>query len=493
MVFWFPLSNITPVTAVLLARKPSEHRTITSGSHTPQTRTAPLVGHKERRALADNNSRLGFAWTLHGDGKSITPGGVVHPLERLTWGRTIGIGAQHVVAMFGATFLVPLLTGFPPATTLFFSGVGTMLFLLITAGRVPSYLGSSFAFIAPLAATSNQYGPGGALGGIVMAGISLFIVGAVVQIAGTAWLTKLMPPVVTGSIVALIGFNLAPSAKNNFMEAPVTALVTLTSIILISVLFKGMIGRLSILLGVVIGYITAALRGEVDFTKIQAAWENEGLIGLPHFQHPEFHWNLAGLFIPVILVLVAENIGHVKSVALMTGDNLDKYSGRALMADGLATTLAGAGGGSGTTTYAENIGVMAATKVYSTAAYWVAAIFAVLLSIFPVFGAAVASVPAGVLGGAATVLYGMIGMLGVRIWVENRVDFSNQVNLSAASVALIVGIADYTWDIAGLQFAGIALGTAATLVVYHLMAALNKRSGAHPEPLTPTEAKGDVH
>lgn len=443
--------------------------------------------------MAENKSKFGFAWSLHGDGKSITPGGVVHPLERLTWGRTIGIGAQHVVAMFGATFLVPLLTGFPPATTLFFSGVGTMLFLLITAGRVPSYLGSSFAFIAPLAAATNQYGPGGALGGIVMAGISLFIVGAIVQVAGTAWLTKLMPPVVTGSIVALIGFNLAPSAKKNFMEAPITALVTLTSIILISVLFKGMIGRLSILLGVVIGYITAALRGEVDFAKIQTAWDTEGLIGLPHFQHPEFHWNLAGLFIPVILVLVAENIGHVKSVALMTGDNLDKYSGRALMADGLATTLAGAGGGSGTTTYAENIGVMAATKVYSTAAYWVAAIFAVLLSIFPVFGAAVASVPAGVLGGAATVLYGMIGMLGVRIWVENRVDFSNQVNLSAASVALIVGIADYTWDIAGLQFAGIALGTAATLVVYHLMASLNKRSGAHPEPLTPTEAKGDVH
>ncbi|WP_237189531.1 uracil-xanthine permease family protein [Rothia nasimurium] len=438
-------------------------------------------------------SQLGLAWSLHGDGKNITPGGVVRPLERLTWGRTIGIGAQHVVAMFGATFLVPLLTGFPPATTLFFSGIGTMLFLLITAGRVPSYLGSSFAFIAPLAAATNQYGPGGALGGIVMAGVSLFIVGLIVQVAGTGWLTKLMPPVVTGSIVALIGFNLAPSAKNNFMEAPVTALVTLSSIILISVLFKGMIGRLSILLGVIIGYITAVLRGEVDFATIEKTWAEQGLIGLPHFQAPEFHWNLAGLFIPVILVLVAENIGHVKSVALMTGDNLDKYSGRALMADGLATTLAGAGGGSGTTTYAENIGVMAATKVYSTAAYWVAAIFAVLLSIFPVFGAAVASVPAGVLGGAATVLYGMIGMLGVRIWVENRVDFSNQVNLTAASVALIVGIADYTWDIGDLQFAGIALGTAATLVVYHLMAALNKASKAHPEPLTPTEAKGDVH
>lgn len=431
-------------------------------------------------------SRSPFAWTLHGDGKNITPGGVVRPHERLSWGRTIGIGAQHVVAMFGATFLVPLLTGFPPATTLFFSGIGTILFLLITAGRVPSYLGSSFAFIAPLAAATNQYGLGGALGGIVMAGVCLFLVGAIVQFAGTDWLTKLMPPVVTGAIVALIGFNLAPSAKNNFMEAPVTALATLVSIILISVVFKGMIGRLAILLGVIIGYITAVVRGEVDFSKIQQAWDTEGLIGLPHFQAPEFHWNLAGLFIPVILVLVAENIGHVKSVALMTGENLDNYSGRALMADGLATTLAGAGGGSGTTTYAENIGVMAATKVYSTAAYWVAAIVAVLLSVFPVFGAAVASVPAGVLGGAATVLYGMIGMLGVRIWVENRVDFSNQVNLTAASVALIVGIADYTWDIGDLQFAGIALGTAATLVVYHLMAAIARATGSHPEPLTPS-------
>lgn len=438
-------------------------------------------------------SRSPFAWTLHGDGKNITPGGVVRPHERLSWGRTIGIGAQHVVAMFGATFLVPLLTGFPPATTLFFSGIGTILFLLITAGRVPSYLGSSFAFIAPLAAATNQYGLGGALGGIVMAGICLFLVGAIVQFAGTGWLTRLMPPVVTGAIVALIGFNLAPSAKNNFMEAPVTALATLVSIILISVIFKGMIGRLAILLGVIIGYITAVVRGEVDFSKIQQAWDTEGLIGLPHFQAPEFHWNLAGLFIPVILVLVAENIGHVKSVALMTGENLDNYSGRALMADGLATTLAGAGGGSGTTTYAENIGVMAATKVYSTAAYWVAAIVAVLLSVFPVFGAAVASVPAGVLGGAATVLYGMIGMLGVRIWVENRVDFSNQVNLTAASVALIVGIADYTWDIGDLQFAGIALGTAATLVVYHLMAAIARATSSYPEPLTPSEAKGDAH
>ena len=428
---------------------------------------------------------LGFDWSVHGDGRSIKPGSFVAPNERLAWPITIGIGAQHVVAMFGATFLVPIITGFPPATTLFFSGIGTVLFLLITRGRVPSYLGSSFAFIAPLAAAMNSHGPAGALGGIVMAGVALFLVGLIVQFAGTGWLTKLMPPVVTGSIVALIGFNLAKSAKDNFMVAPVTALVTLCSIILISVLFKGIIGRLSILLGVGIGYITAVIRGEVDFSKIDTAVQTQGIIGLPHFQTPEFHWELAGLFIPVILVLVAENIGHVKSVAQMSGENLDDYSGRALMADGLATTIAGMGGGSGTTTYAENIGVMAATKVYSTAAYWVAAIFAIALSMFPAFGAAIATVPAGVLGGAATVLYGMIGMLGARIWSENRVNFSNQINLTTAAVALIVGIADYTWTFGELSFAGIALGTAATLIIFHLMTFIAKYTKAAGDPLEP--------
>ncbi|WP_312396074.1 solute carrier family 23 protein [Kocuria sp.] len=431
-----------------------------------------------------------MGWRLHGDGRTVAPGDVVTPRERLAWPRTISIGAQHVVAMFGATFLVPLLTGFSPATTLFFSGIGTILFLVLTAGRVPSYLGSSFAFIAPITAAMNQYGPGGALGGVVMAGVALAIIGVIVQLAGTGWLQKLMPPLVTGTIVALIGFNLAPSAKANFMEAPVTALVTLGSIILISVLFRGLIGRLSILLGVAIGYITAVVRGEVDFTAINAAWQEQGLFGLPQFHTPEFHLSLAGLFIPVILVLVAENIGHVKSVALMTGDDLDPYAGRAIMADGLATIIAGSGGGSGTTTYAENIGVMAATRVYSTAAYWVAAIVAILLSVMPVFGAAVATVPQGVLGGAATVLYGMIGMLGVRIWVQNRVDFSNPVNLTTAAVAMIVGIADYTWAVFGLDFAGIALGTAATLVVYHLMAFIARvRGSVGSDPLTPDTSK----
>lgn len=426
---------------------------------------------------------FGLGWRLHGDGREVLPGEVVTPGERLSWPRTIGLGAQHVVAMFGATFLVPLITGLPPATTLFFSGVGTMLFLLITAGRVPSYLGSSFAFIAPLAAASTSHDMPTALGGVVMAGITLALLGVVVQLAGDRWLRAIMPATVTGAIVALIGLNLAPSAKTNFIVSPVTGLVTVAVILLVTVATRTLFSRIAILVGVAAGYLTAVVRGEVDFAKVQAAdW-----LGAPTFTAPHFDIAVAGLFIPVVLVLVAENVGHVRSVASMTGEDLDPITGRALIADGLATTLAGAGGGSGTTTYAENIGVMAATRVYSTAAYWVAAVVALLLSFSPKFGEAIATVPQGVLGGAGVVLYGMIGLLGAKIWVEAKVDFGNPINLMTAAVALIIGIADFTWSVGDLQFAGIALGTVAALVGFHLMRGINLVTRAVPDPLVPTD------
>lgn len=403
------------------------------------------------------------------------------PSERLAWPLTIGIGAQHIVAMFGATFLVPLLTGFDPGTTLFFSGLGTILFLVITRDRVPSYLGSSFAFIAPITAAKSEHGMAGALGGVFMTGVALMVVGLIVQKAGVAWLRWLMPPLVTGAIVALIGLNLAPAAKDNFMEAPFTATVTLAVIALTTVLGKGLISRLAILIGVVVGYVFAVVRGEVDFSAVgDAAW-----VGLPHFTTPSFHGSTVMLFVPVVLVLVAENIGHVKSVAQMTGENLDDASGRALFADGLATTLAGTGGGSGTTTYAENIGVMAATKVYSTAAYWVAGAAALLLSFVPKVGATIATIPQGVLGGAGTMLYGMIGLLGARIWIESRVDLANPINLTSAAIGLIIGIADYTWKVGDVTFSGIALGTLAVLVIYHVMRAINGVTHSVPDPDAP--------
>ncbi len=295
-----------------------------------------------------------------------------------------------------------------------------------------------------------------------------------------------MPPVVTGTIVALIGFNLAPAAWNNVKAAPVTALVTLAAIVLVTVLFRGILGRLSILVGVLVGYATAIVRGEVDFAKVaDAPW-----IGLPQFQGPEFNPAVLGLFLPVVLVLVAENVGHVKSVAAMTGQDLDPVTGRALLADGVATMLAGSGGGSGTTTYAENIGVMAATRVYSTAAYMVAGLVGLALSLMPKFGELIATIPAGVLGGAATVLYGMIGMLGARIWVQNRVDFSDPVNLNTAAIALVVGIANFTWIAGDVSFEGIALGTAAALLVYHVMRSIARVRGTSMEPASPASAPG---
>jgi xanthine/uracil permease len=212
----------------------------------------------------------------------------------------------------------------------------------------------------------------------------------------------------------------------------------------------------------------------------EAAW-----VGLPDFTAPAFDLSVLGLFAPVVFVLVAENVGHVKSVAAMTDRNLDPLMGRALLADGVATSLAGLGGGSGTTTYAENIGVMAATRVYSTAAYWVAAAGALLLSMSPKFGALIGTIPPGVLGGATTVLYGMIGILGARIWVQNRVDFSDPVNLTTAAVALVVGIADVTWTPGDLTFGGIALGTAAAIGIYHLMRTLARSRGTSQEPASP--------
>lgn len=408
-----------------------------------------------------------IGWAVHGDGRSVSPGSVVAPDERLNWPRTIGIGMQHVVAMFGATLLVPTLTGFPVNTTLLFSGLGTIIFLLLTRNKVPSYLGSSFAFIAPLTA-SQQYGIGAQLGGVLVTGLALILIGGIVSAAGKRVIEAVMPPVVTGAIVALIGFNLAPTAVANVEKQPLIAFVTLGTILVFTVATRGMAARLSILAGVVVGWVSAAASGGLAEDALeqisQAPW-----IGLPQFHAPQFHLSAVLVTLPAVVVLVAENVGHVKAVGEMTGKNLDGYQGRALIGDGVATTLAGGFGGSATTTYAENIGVMAATRVYSTAAYWVAALFAIALAFIPKFGAVIFTIPVGVLGGACLVLYGLIGMLGVRIWQDNRVDFTNPANLTAAAVALIVGIGNLSLTVGPVQLEGIALGSVGIIAVYPLM------------------------
>jgi xanthine/uracil permease len=409
-----------------------------------------------------------LTWKLHGDGKSIAPGAVVSTDERLTWPRTIGVGLQHIAAMFGATFLVPIITGFPPTTTLFFSGIGTILFLIITGNKLPSYLGSSFAFLGPIGAATAAAGAGGgmaaALGGIVFTGVILALVGLVVRAAGIGWINWLMPPVVTGTIVMVIGFNLAGPAKNNFQGvvngqtvqpgAARLGIITLVAIGLILALSKGFMSRISIFLGLIVGYVVALMMGEVNTDKIKAAdW-----FALPSFTSPTFDTSIMILFLPVVLVLIAENVGHVKSVA----------------ADGLATTVAGFGGGSGTTTYAENIGVMAATRVYSTAAYWIAGLGAILFSLSPKFGEVLNATPLGVLGGVSTALFGMIGILGARIWIDNKVNFADPINLLIASTALIIGIADYSWTKGDYTFTGIVNATLVAVVGYRVLTAAAK-------------------
>ena len=416
-----------------------------------------------------------LSWKLHGNGKQIQPGEVVSTDERLSWPRTFGMGIQHIAAMFGATFLVPIITGFSPTTTLFFSGIGTLLFIIITQNKLPSYLGSSFAFLAPVAAAKTSGGIPAALGGIVAAGVLLALVGFIAKAAGTGWIDTLLPPVVTGTIVMVIGLNLAGAAKNDFMMGQRLGLITLLSIGLISAFFRGFLGRISIFAGLVIGYIVAAIMGDVDFSGVTAAkW-----VAMPSFTSPTFDSSAMLLFLPVVLVLIAENVGHVKAVAAMTGKNLDDQVGNALIADGAATTLAGLGGGSGTTTYAENIGVMAASRVYSTLAYIFAGVGAILLALSPKFGAVLSATPAGVKGGVTVALFGMIGVLGARIWIDGRVNFANPINLYIAASSLIIGISDMSWTRGDFTFSGIINSTVLAVFGYQILNRIAKARGTH--------------
>jgi len=430
-------------------------------------------------------SALNRVWRLHGDGRTVGPGDVVGPDERLRLANMLGLGAQHVLAMFGATVLVPVLTGFPVTTTIFFSGVGTLIFSAVTRNRVPSYTGSSFAFIAPVVAAKSNGGIPAALGGILCAGAALFAVGLIVDRAGYRVVELLLPPVVTGAIVALIGLNLAPVAKDQFSQEAGIALVTLASILIVGVALKGFASRLSVFLGVAMGYALAAILGKVDWSGVRKAdW-----IGLPDFTTPTFNGRAIVLIVPaVLLVLLAENAGHIKAVAIMTERDLDPMIGRAFMGDGLATSISGLFGGSGTTTYAENIGVMGFTRVYSTLAYVIAGCVAIALGLLPKFGAIISAIPVGVVGGAVTVLFGMIAVLGARIWIEAAVDFRDPVNLVTAAVALIVGAGNYTLSWGDYDFAGIALGTLAAVVMYQVLRRLEPRIERRP----PARADGDA-
>lgn len=441
-------------------------------------------------------------WKLHGDG-SIQPGDVVTPDERLSWGRTTSLGAQHVVAMFGATFVFPLLMGLNPQLAVMMSGVATLLFLVVVRGRVPSYLGSSASFVGVATAIYAAGGnPSDVTGAILWVGLLLFMVGLIIHFMGAGPVHKTLPPVVTGAVVMLIGFNLAPVvAKTYWPQDQWVALIVMLLVVVLTVGVRGFISRIAIFVSLIAGYllswildlvtgpITSATASGVVTTHLRVDWEQVRAapwFGLPPvsdlanwhfgsaanvvgFHLPSFSVPFAMIALPVVIALIAENTGHIKAVAEMTGADLDRDMGRAIAADGLATVLATAVGAGPTTTYAENIGVMAATKVYSTATYVVASAVAIAFGFSPKFGAVISATPGGVLGGITVVLYGMIGLLGAKIWKENQVDFGNPLNLVPVSAGIIIGVGDVSIRFTdGFALGGIALGTIVTVLGYHL-------------------------
>ncbi len=422
---------------------------------------------------------------------------MVAPDETLSAGQTLVMGVQHAVAMFGATVLMPLLMGLDPNLSILMSGIGTLLFFVITGGRVPSYLGSSAAFVGVVIAATGFNGQGlnpnmsVALGGIIACGLLYTVIGVVVMKSGTRWIERLMPPVVTGAVVMAIGLNLAPIAVKSVSASGFDgwmAVMTVLCIGLVAVFTRGMMQRLLILMGLIAAWALYALFTNVlgfgkpvDFTPVtQAAW-----FGLPHFAAPTFNVQAIMLIAPVAVILVAENLGHLKAVAGMTGRNMDPYMGRAFVGDGLATMLSGAVGGSGVTTYAENIGVMAVTKVYSTLVFVAAAVIALLLGFSPKFGALIHTIPAPVIGGASIVVFGLIAVAGARIWVQNHVDLSQNGNLIMVAVTLVLGAGDFALTVGGFTLGGIGTATFGAIA---LNALLSRKQAQTPEPvLAPQE------
>ncbi|CEJ12293.1 Putative pyrimidine permease RutG [bacterium YEK0313] len=416
--------------------------------------------------------------------------GTIMPDERLPTGQTIVVGLQHVVAMFGSTVLAPILMGFDPNLAILFSGVATLLFFVVTGGRVPSYLGSSFAFIGPVLVATGATVAGGpnpnigvALGGIIAAGAVYTAIGLIVMGAGHAWIEKVMPPVVTGAIVAAIGLVLAPIAiasasgtgpgnADGSGFARFIALATVAAVGLLAVHAPGMWRRLPILLGAIAGYLLylvlangLGMGAPIDFSGVgKAAW-----IGLPNLSSPVFDARAMVLIAPVAVILVAENLGHIKGIAAMTGRNLDPLIGRAFLGDGIATMLSGSAGGTGVTTYAENMGVMAVTRIFSTLMFVAAAFIAILLGFSPKFGALILTIPGPVLGGLSIVVFGLIAATAGRIWVENKVDFSNPRNLITVAVALVLGAGNFKLTIAGFTLDGIGTATFGCILLYHML------------------------
>ncbi len=370
-----------------------------------------------------------------------------------SWQKKIVLGAQHTVAMFGATVLVPLLTGLNPSVALITAGLGTLLFHLVTGRMVPVFLGSSFAFIAPIVAAGKAgFDPAAVGGGIVAAGLLYLAFAALVVAVGSERVKALFPPVVTGPVIVVIGLTLAPVAVKMASSDWLLAAVTLAAAVVAAVFFRGLFKMLPVITGVAVGYLVALALGRVDAAPIfQAAW-----FGLPAFTPPRFEWGAVLLIAPVALVTAMEHIGDILTNGRVVGKDFFARPGlhRTLTGDGLATALAGLLGGPPNTTYSENTGVLAVTRVYDPAVLRIGAVFALLLGLSPKLAAVLRTLPQGVLGGISILLFGMIASIGVRTLAESKIDFAHSRNLIVVSLILVLGLGGAVAELGTVQVAG---------------------------------------
>ena len=390
---------------------------------------------------------------------------VIQVEEKLPLLQLFPLSLQHLFAMFGATVLVPILFKVNPATILLFNGIGTLLYLFICKGKIPAYLGSSFAFISPVFIVLPQYGYNAALGGFIAAGVVFSLVSFLIGIIGTKWIDTVFPPAAMGAIVAVIGLELAPvaadmaglTAKTLDPHVITVSLFTLAVTIIGSIMFRGFLAIIPILIGVLAGYIAAFLLGLVDLSIIAAApW-----FAAPTIYSPEFNFNAIAIILPAALVVIAEHIGHLVVTGNIVGRDLTQNPGlhRSLFGNGLSTIVSGFFGSTPNTTYGENIGVMAITKVYSVQVIGGAAILAIVLSFVGKLAAAIQSIPVPVMGGVSLLLFGVIAASGIRILVESKVDYSRSRNLILTSIVLILGISGASITIGTVTMKGMALAT----------------------------------
>jgi len=411
----------------------------------------------------------------------------------------------------------PAVMGLNPNLAVMMSGFATIIFLLIVNGKVPSYLGTSASFVAAVAAIRAQGGDSADVtGAILIAGVILALVGVLVHFGGAKYVRAVLPPSVTGAVVMLIGFNLATVATTiYFPNDQWVGLLTTAFLIGMAVLGRGFLSRIAVFLSLIFGYLISWIAD--SWSTVQSCSSAGKCVGVPRINWggvnsaswiglpktitsptfgtltgphlPAFKLTFILLVIPSVIALLAENSGHVKAVSEMTGDDLDPYVGRAFIGDGVGTALASLVGGSPTTTYAENIGVMAATRIYSTLAYYIAAVVAILFGFCPKFGAVVAATPGGVLGGVTLVLYGMIGLLGAKIWIENRVDFTKPANLVPLAAGIIIATGNANLQITkNFSLGGITLGAFTCIVGFHLLRAL-----APSDPPEEPQAEGRAY